>query len=146
MNDQVVIKSDIIQFKDMQVAAIFTDYPEEIRSRLLFLRNLIFEVAAATPGVGELEETLKWGEPSYLTSKSKSGTTIRINQRNSDTEKYAFYVNCKTNLIERYKDIFPGLFQYDGTRGIIFDVHQKIPVEEVKQCISMALTYHKNKR
>ena len=37
----------------------------------MFLRQLIFETAAATEVVGELEETLKWGEPSYLTPKTK---------------------------------------------------------------------------
>ena len=28
-------------------------------------------------GVGEITETLRWGQPSYITSKPKSGTTIR---------------------------------------------------------------------
>ena len=42
------------------------------------LRQLIFDVAAKTKDVGQLEETLKWGEPAYLTSESKSGSLIRI--------------------------------------------------------------------
>ena len=61
-----------------QVAAVFNNYPEKMRERLLFLRQLILETAAITEGVGQLEETLKWGEPSYLTPTTKSGSTVRI--------------------------------------------------------------------
>ena len=64
----------------------FNSYPDEIKPKMLFLRQLILETAEMEK-IYPVEETLKWGEPSYLTSKSKSGTTIRINQRNSDTEK-----------------------------------------------------------
>jgi hypothetical protein len=42
------------------------------------LRMHILDAASETEGVGELEETLKWGQPSYLTKKPKSGRTIRI--------------------------------------------------------------------
>jgi hypothetical protein len=31
----------------------------------LALRELVLQVAATTEGVGELEESLKWGEPAY---------------------------------------------------------------------------------
>ena len=51
------------KFKNPEVFAVFQDYPHEIKSKLLFLRNLIFEVAKKANGVGELEETLKWGQP-----------------------------------------------------------------------------------
>ena len=65
-------------FSSPRVAQVFDSYPPALRTRLLALRALIFEVAASTPGVGELEETLKWGEPAYLTTQSKSGSTVRI--------------------------------------------------------------------
>ena len=60
------------------VAAVFENYPAAGRERLLRLRKMIIETAAATPGVGALEETLKWGQVSYLTADSGSGTTVRI--------------------------------------------------------------------
>ena len=61
------------------VARAFEAYPPNIRRKLLALRALILKTAASTQSVGELEETLKWGEPAYLTSESKIGSTIRIN-------------------------------------------------------------------
>ena len=47
-------------FGNSQVAAVFDAYPKEIRKKLMFLRQLIFDTASETEGVGELEETLKW--------------------------------------------------------------------------------------
>ena len=37
------------------------EYPPVIRQRVLALREIVFMVAAKTPGVGPLEESLKWG-------------------------------------------------------------------------------------
>ena len=49
------------EMESSKVAAVFAASPKEINEKLMFLRQLIFSVAAETPGVGELEETLKWG-------------------------------------------------------------------------------------
>jgi len=67
-----------------------------VRQRLLALRWLILDTAAATAGVGRIEEALKWGQPSYLTTNPKSGSTIRIDQ--VPPGGYALYVHCQTNL------------------------------------------------
>ena len=50
-------------FANPAVEAVFDAYPEPARGRLMALRRLILETAAATEGVGPLEETLKWGQP-----------------------------------------------------------------------------------
>jgi len=52
------------------------------------LRRLIFETAAELEDVGLLEETLKSGQPSYLASPTKSGTTIRVDQIKSGAILY----------------------------------------------------------
>ena len=108
----------------------------------MFLRQLIFDTAAETEGVGELEETLKWGEPAYVTKESKSGTTIRIDRKRSHGTKYAMYFHCQTNLIDTFRTVFPDKFTYEGNRAIVFDEHDEVPVKELRVCISAALTYH----
>ncbi len=65
---------------DPAVEAVFSTYPKPIKAKLLALRRLIFDTAKTTSGVGALEETLKWGQPSYLTTETKSGSTIRIDR------------------------------------------------------------------
>ena len=124
----------------------FAAYPKELRKRLLAVRQLILDTAADTPGVGKIEETLKWSEPAYLTAESKSGTTIRINRKRGSDSKYSMYFNCNTNLIDTFRGLYPKTFCYRGDREIEFDLKDKIPQKELQVCISMALTYHRNKK
>ena len=126
------------------VAQVFDAYPPGIRRRLLELRQLIFETAAATAGVGKLEETLKWGEPAYVTP-SKSGSTIRINWKRSSPAQYALCFICHTNLVETFRMLFPNDFTYDGNRAIIFHHAEPLPADALAFCIAAALTYHLHK-
>jgi Domain of unknown function (DU1801) len=123
----------------------FQSYPDNIRQKMLSLRKLIYEVAKITDGVGELEETLKWGEPSYLTSKTKSGTTIRIDWKPKNPNQYVMYVNCKTSLVARFKTIFSSKFKYKDNRAIVFPINEVLPKAELRICIAMALRYHIDK-
>ncbi len=135
-----------IEITNPDVAAVFQSYPENMRRKLLFLRQLILETAAATEGVGELEETLKWGEPSYLTPQTKSGSTVRIDWKEKNEDQYAMYFKCTTNLVPAFKEKYPTEFKYGGTRSIIFNEDDQIAVEELRDCIALALTYHLRKK
>jgi|SRR5271165_4666136 len=130
---------------DPKVAAAFSSYPAPLRTRLLALRRLIFDTAGATEGVGPLEETLKWGQVSYLTSESKSGSTIRIDQVKSAANQYAVYFHCQTNLVETFRELYPEL-TYGGNRSILLDGSKELPKDALRHCVALALTYHLNKR
>ncbi len=132
------------KFEDANVAAVFDGYPRPVRAKLMRLRQLIFDTATRTEGVGKLKETLKWGQPSYLTEMSKSGTTIRIDATKDG--RYAMYVHCQTNLIERFRQRYPEALAYEGNRAVLFEASEDIPVNELRHCIAMALTYHRAKR
>jgi hypothetical protein len=132
-------------FQKPEVAAVFLAYPEKIREKLLFLRDLIFDVASAVESVGELEETLKWGEPSYRTVKPKTGSTIRIHWKKSLGERYGMYFICTTTLVDTFKEMYPTEFTYEGKRAILFDLNDEIPKDKLRHCIELALTYHLNK-
>ena len=132
--------------KNTEVAAFFKSYPQKIRAKLMFLRQLILETAAAIEGVGEIEETLKWGEPSYLTPKTKSGSTIRIDWKKSQEEQYAMYFKCTANLVPAFRERYTRKFRFEGNRSIVFNIDEEIPIKELKSCIALALTYHRNKK
>ena len=134
------------KIENPEVAAVFQSYPIAIRNKLLYLRQLIKDTAALIEGVGEIEETLKWGEPSYLTPKTKSGSTIRIAWKESLKDQYAMYFKCTANLVEAFKERYPTEFEYGGNRSIIFNLDDDLPVEELKTCIALALTNHRNKK
>ena len=134
------------QFKSADVEAVFAAYSKEMQSKLLILRQLIFDVAAQTKGVGELEETLKWGQMSYLTSQTKSGSLIRIDQIKTQKDKCAIFFHCQTTLVDSFKEMYRDQFEFDGNRSIVFNIKDKLPVEALRHCVSMALTYHLSKK
>ena len=96
--------------------------------------------------MGELEETLKWGEPAYVTSQSKSGSTVRIGWSEKRPAQYAMYFHCQTNLVEKFREVFPDDFTFEGNRAIVFAEGDVVPTERLAFCIAEALTYHLNKK
>ncbi len=133
-------------FKNSAVEDVFNAYPAAIKNRLMEVRETIFEVAEATTDVGDIEETLKWGEPSYLTRQSGSGTTIRISTVKNSPDKFGIYFNCQTTLIDDFRQLYPQKFEFNGKRALLFKVGQKLPLEPLKHCIALALTYHLRKK
>ena len=129
------------RFADPAVAAVFKAYPAGMRKRVLALRELVFDVAAKTEGVGPLTETLKWGQPSYLTEETKSGTTVRID-RLKKADGYALYVHCQSGLVPKFRELYPGTFRYEGKRALLFDTDARLPLPELRHCIGLALTHH----
>ena len=133
-------------FENDAVAAAFKSYPVSIRAKLLSLRSLIYEMAACTDGVGILEESLRWGEPAYLTTQSKSGTTLRIAWKKKHPSQYGMYFHCQTNLVDTFRTLFTNEFKFEGNRGIIFEESDIVPEDALQFCIVAALTYHRDKR
>lgn len=128
-------------FARPDVARVFEAYPALLRRRLLRLRRLIFDTAAAV-GVGRVEETLRWGEPAYVTTTG-SGSTIRIDRRRQSPTQYAMYFHCRTSLVDTFRTAFPDTFTFEGNRAIVFDEGDRVPVRELAVCIETALTYHR---
>src|SRR5437870_5306480 len=127
------------------VDAVFSAYPKPVKAKLLALRRLIFDTAKTTKGVGTLQEALKWGQPSYLTTESKSGSTVRIDQVKAEAGRYAVYFHCQTDLVETFRELYPQL-RYGGNRSILLDAGEKLPEAALRHCVALALTYHVRKR
>ena len=127
------------------VLAVYDRYPDDLRQALLRLRELILETAEQLEEVGAVEETLKWGQPSYLTIRPKSGTTIRIDKDGSEAGDYAIYVNCQSSLVSDWRALFPEM-TFGGDRSVHFNLGDELPEDAVRQMIAMALTYHSRKR
>lgn len=127
------------KFNNPEVEKIFNAYPMNIREKMMFIRQLVLDTALETDGVLDIEETLKWGEPSFIT---KSGSTIRMDWKKSKPDQYALYFHCKTTLIDTFKELYRDLFIFDGNRAIVFNENDIMPVNELKHCISLSLNYH----
>ena len=123
------------------VAAAFAAFPGPSRRGLLTLRRLIFDVAAATPGVGRLDETLKWGQPAYLTPETGSGSTLRLGL--PKTGGFAVYAHCRTTIIPDFQALFPDDFTYEAHRAVHFPDAASLRPDKLEWLIRRALTYHR---
>ncbi len=127
------------------VAVAYDSFPTDTRARLLNIRDLIFDIAGSDPRIGALTETLKWGQPAYLTHHPKSGTTIRLGEHNQFPGHCALFVHCQTSLVGQWRDLYTGELKFDGNRAILFDAGKPLPGDPLRHCIAMALTYHLDK-
>jgi hypothetical protein len=132
-------------FRAPHVAAKFESYPPKVKKAMFALRALVFETACSTPGVGEIEETLKWGEPAYIT-RNGVGSTVRIDWKAKDPGRYAMYFHCQTDLVNTFRTLFPKDFAFEGNRALVFRLGERLPKTTLAFCIAASLTYHLNKR
>lgn len=126
---------------DLAVKQKFEQYPSNTIKPLLRIRALILKVAQEND-ITNLQETLKWGEPSYL---SHIGSTIRYDWKPKYPSEYRLYFHCQTRLIETFKEIYGDTFTYEGNRALVFKLDAELPVDELSHCLSMALRYKKLK-
>ncbi|MGH1337709.1 MAG: DUF1801 domain-containing protein [Aureispira sp.] len=125
------------------VKEVFDRYPQELKEKLVYLRSLILEVAHSLDLSEQLEETLKWGEPSFLAPK---GSTIRINRIKKRPDHYAIYFKCTSKLVPHFKTLYQDTFEFENNRAIVFHIDSVLPVKALQDCIQKALTYHQIKQ
>lgn len=119
----------------------FKQYPPDVALVLHAIRTLILQVAKQE-GIEVVNETLKWGEPSYITD---IGTTIRFDWKSKHPDHIYIYFNCKTKIVDTIKEVYGDIFTYEGNRAIVLTNNPIIPTKTLAQCIVMALTYKKIK-
>lgn len=124
-----------------EAESVFKDYPKHVLPKMYALRQLIIEVANDLQ-IPVLEETLKWGEPSFV---AKGGSTIRMDWKAKSADFYALFFICSTRLVETFREVHGDIFKYEKNRAIIFHFDDQLPTTELKSCIKAALDYKKVK-
>ena len=122
---------------------LFNNYPDSVRKKILNSRRLIIEAANDIEEITNLEEILKWGEPSYLVRK---GSTIRIDWKKNKPDQHTIYFKCTSKLASTFKMLYGDVFEFEGNRAIIFQMKDKLPKVELKNCITAGLMYHRVKQ
>jgi hypothetical protein len=124
------------------VRTAFEAFPPEVRHRLADIRETILGVAAADPRIGAITETLKWGEPAYLTEATGSGSTIRLGWPRRKPGCAAIYFICHTTLVDTFRERFGDMFEYETNRAVLLPVTGDVDRASLEFMLSMALTYH----
>ena len=120
-----------------EVKEKFNNYPVHIKPLMLQLRELVFSVAEEL-NLGEVEETLKWGEPSY---RVKSGSPLRMDWKEKSPDHYSLFFNCQTILVETFRELYSHVLTFEGNREIVLKVNEALPENEIRHCIELAMTY-----
>jgi hypothetical protein len=131
--------TDVIQNK-------FSQYPPNISTALNALRKLIYSLVDELE-LGDIEESLKWGEPSF---KVKTGSPIRIDWKSATPDNYYIFFNCQTKLVDTFRELYSDVLEFQGNRAIVLNVglsqaEQGTVKTAIKHCIQLALTYQKVK-
>ena len=133
-------------FDDPGVAAAFDAWPPDLRDDLLFLRTQIFDTADGLEAVLPLVESLKWGQPAYAPAKPRIGSTVRLDVLKNAPHRYGMFFHCQTTLVRDFREIYRDQFDFEGNRALLFTHGEPVPVDALRHCIALSLTYHLRRR
>ena len=122
---------------EVQIQNKFDTYPKSAQVALLEIRSLILDVAEQQK-LGTVEETLKWGEPSYLV---KGGSAVRFDWKEKTPQQYFLFFNCKTKLVDTFRELYSNDLGFQGNRAIVLNLNEPIPITIVQHCIELSLKY-----
>ena len=95
------ISENFNAIKNIEVAEKFNSYPNSIQQKLMFLRQLIIDTSAAREDVTDFQETLKWGEPSYLSKQGVQSDSVGKHQNQINTQ---YFFTAKRNWLIRLEN------------------------------------------
>lgn len=126
---------------DKAIKDRFDEYPEHARVRLEELRHFVLSVASELE-LGDIEESVKWGEPSY---SAKTGSPLRMDWKLKSPNQYYLFFNCQTKLIDTFRELYGDVLEFQGNRAIVLSLSAPLPTTPLKHCLELALTYHQRK-
>ncbi len=124
-----------------QVNEHFEKYPDDARGQLKVLRSLIYEIAAELK-LGDVQESLKWGEPSYSV---RTGSPFRLDWKAKSPNHYYLFFHCQTKLVDTFRQLYSETLIFQGNRAIVLSLFEPLPKVAIKHCLEIALTYKKRK-
>ena len=123
-----------------EIRAVFDAIAPQHRDTLLDMRALIHDVARHTEAVGEITETLKWGEPSYTPARPRIGSSVRLGVARSGQP--ALFFICHGGLVDRFREIYGNELEFEGNRAILLPQGTQPNDDALRHCIALALTWH----
>lgn len=118
-----------------------TRWPAPAQSVIWTCRTLFHRIAQEN-NIGVLDETLKWGQPSWRPRRARTGSTLRMNWSPASPDQMSFFVDCKTDLAARMATLYPTPFSNDGRRRLDMSLALPLPEQALAHLAEMTFTYH----
>lgn len=115
----------------------FVHYPKQAQQQLEYVRELILAIAVEH-SLGDVEETLKWGEASFSV---KGGSPIRIDWKAKQPGAIQVFFHCQTRLVATFREIYRDAFVYEGNRAVVIPLATDIELTPLRHCLLLALKY-----
>lgn len=122
------------------VQAVYDACPPPVRHGLHQLRGLILAQADLMPQIGPVTESLRWGQPAFLTLDSGAACSLRIGPVKG--QGFGLFVHCQTGLIAAFAAGAGVGLRFGGTRAVLFDPSDRIDPAQISVLIGQALGYH----
>lgn len=105
----------------------------------------VFHDIAAQNALGPLDETLKWGKPSWRPKRPRTGSTLRMDWQPNAPHRLSLFVDCKTDLAARMADLYADVLTNDGRRAMGLALTAPLPEQAIAHLAQMTFTYHLKK-
>ena len=125
-------------FTSPSVRDAYAAFPQRARETLMALRTMIYEIGETLP-VGRIEESTKWGQPSYATPDTNLATPIRLGL--SKAGDPAIFTHCQTTVMNDFRALAPTNIAFDGNRAVHLPLDTSPDLNELAPLIRAALTY-----
>tara|TARA_R110002110_G_scaffold23490_2_gene89420 strand:+ start:1040 stop:1462 length:423 start_codon:yes stop_codon:yes gene_type:complete len=125
--------------------AVVSTWSDPARAAFWACREL-FHQTAVQAGTGPLDETIKWGQPAWRPVRARTGSTLRMGWSPAKPAHLSLFVDCKTDLAARMRDLYPNLAGNDGRRQMALDLTQPLPEQAVSHLAQMTFCYHRSRR
>ena len=119
----------------------FDEYPDIARVRLSQVREWVFDIVTDL-ALGKVEESLKWGEPSY---RVKTGSPFRMDWKPKSPNHFYLFFHCQTKLVDTFRELYGDVLEFQGNRAIVLSLSEPLPEASIKHCLELALTYQDRK-
>ncbi|WP_084591665.1 DUF1801 domain-containing protein [Gilvimarinus agarilyticus] len=129
--------SNLTPFLSDEVEDRFSSYPVKVLPVMLALRELLFSTAKRL-NLTPVEETLKWGEPSYLVN---GGSAVRMDWKAKTPDEYFLFFHCQTKLVDTFRELYAGELVFQGNRAIVLPLDKPLPEQKIAHCVELALRY-----
>ncbi|MEP1766464.1 MAG: DUF1801 domain-containing protein [Sulfitobacter sp.] len=119
-------------------------WPQQAQDQFIQMRAVIL-TAAQQADVGLVDETLKWGQPSWRPKRPRTGSTLRLNWQDNSPQTIALYVDCKSTISSTMRDIYPDEFKYESNRALRLPLGAALPDAALDHLARMTFTYHRRR-